>query len=82
MYLITSKNPTGHVRHAVASTPAAATSIAARMRLHNPDGIVVIERSDGVTVVGSDKTEGDDATVCIKLARAGWESESTAYAAA
>jgi hypothetical protein len=54
MFLVTSKDPVGFVRRAIAPTLGAATQIANRMRTSNPDGVVVVESQDqGCLVIGS-----------------------------
>jgi hypothetical protein len=54
MYLVISKDPMGQIRRAIALTLAMASDLAAKMRTNNPDGIVVIERPDGATILGRD----------------------------
>ena len=54
MFLVTSKDPVGFVRRAIAPTLGAATQIADRMRTTNPDGLVVVESQDqGAFIYGS-----------------------------
>ena len=58
MFLVTSKDPIGFVRRAVAPTLGMATQIANRMRTSNPDGVVVVERPDGGAIVYGSLSSG------------------------
>jgi hypothetical protein len=58
MYLVTSKDPVGFVRRAIAPSLGAATQIADTMRADNPDGLVVVERPDGGAIVYGSLSSG------------------------
>jgi hypothetical protein len=62
MFLVTSKDPIGFVRRAVAPSLGAAHQIAARMRTSNPDGVVVVEGADGAAFVLGSLSSGLGAT--------------------
>jgi hypothetical protein len=72
MYLVTSKNPTGQIRRAIAASLHAASDLANRMRSQNPLGIVVIERPNGATIVGEDETSGHEDTQTLQVGQLGW----------
>jgi hypothetical protein len=72
MYLVTSKNPTGQIRRAIAASLQAASFLAGRMRAQNPIGIVVIERPNGATIVSEGEASGIEDTQTIQLAQLAW----------